>query len=99
MKAKAKRRTGPAKLDMEDVALIRAWAAGPGRHLTVWQQGRMLHAGVPGWWTNWVPVSKATLFGILRHDSWVGVEPDQARLAEWHRYLETLRPPGRILGI
>lgn len=75
------------KLTRADVATIRAWQQGPGKGLAHSVQAKRLVQGVPGWWSNTAQVVHTTLYGVVREDSWPGVEPDWGRLAQWEEDL------------
>ena len=87
------------KLDAEDVALIRAWCAGPGRHLPPAAQAHQLVQGVEGWWQNWAPVSYDTLYQIVKGENWPAVKPNAKRLAEWTARLQRLRSTQGLLRL
>ena len=83
---------GSAKLHLDDVALIRAWAAGPGQHLSVYKQAEQLAVGVNGWWHNWCGVKPPTILDVLRGQSFSLVPLDEARLARGRAAQDVTHP-------
>ena len=71
------------RLTVEDVAVIRAWALGPGSFFKVAEQARMLAEGIEGWFSNRAKVKPITLRQLLMKESWPSVKPDYSKLQQW----------------
>ena len=71
------------RLTVEEVAIIRAWALGPGALFTVSEQSRRLAKGVEGWFMNPKAVKPITIRQLLMKESWPGVKPDYTKLQQW----------------
>lgn len=86
------------RLDLYDVAAIRAWSIGPGRKLTHHEQAKVLQKGVKGWFDNAYHAHQQTIIEVIKYQSWVGVQPNWGRLKEWELACERLRPKS-VLGL
>ena len=85
-----------AKLDLYDVAAIKAWCEGPGRHLQPNEQAKRLGRGIEGWWENTTGVGHNTLHAIACGISWQKVRADSVLLRAWRSRLERLKTKGPL---